>query len=257
VTDRFPGWMRDTAREKRFAALQRVFTRLPDEGYETLRRTRFIYWWTGPHLSVGAIILAEDALFFFLSDGLEARPQEYANYAVGHEWHTSFLATRADLTPSGTAKPTTAFVGVQDPERDELKVGNIACGSAGDEQAELTRGDGSGHAPDSVRPGGHKCLIEEHDSGCPSVAEPDGSAVPRGVWDLEYIRGPPRGCRSGRETRRLDAGSGCDPALARRIWREHYLPRVVRFVDTGALGMDDPRVQAVLADDPFKGVRPR
>ncbi len=42
---------------------------------------------------------------------------------------------------------------------------------------------------------------------------------------------------------------GCDPTLARRIWREHYLP-VVRFVDIGTLGMDDPRVRAVLVDDP-------
>ncbi len=79
-------WMRDAACGKRFAALQHVFTRLPDDDYNILRRKNFYYWWTGPHNPKGAIILAkEETLFFFLNDGLEALSQEYANYTVAHE----------------------------------------------------------------------------------------------------------------------------------------------------------------------------
>ena len=41
---------------------------------------------------------------------------------------------------------------------------------------------------------------------------------------------------------------GRDPVLARRIWQQNYLPRLW-FVDTGTLGIDDPRVQAEIARD--------
>ncbi len=42
---------------------------------------------------------------------------------------------------------------------------------------------------------------------------------------------------------------GRDPVLGRLIWRKHYLP-ILLVVNTGTLGTDDPRVQAVLSRHP-------
>ncbi len=120
----FPDWMRDSAYGKRFTALQHVLTRVPDEDYKVQARTVFVYLWPGPSLRVAAICLVEDALVFFASEGLEARPQEYANYAVAHEIaHVSSRPSRQWTTriPAGTrGRRPSSCVGIQDSKRDEL-----------------------------------------------------------------------------------------------------------------------------------------